>query len=1009
MGLRFDASDVTSWSCRTAKGWMMRGCIAFCAVLAPQLVYGQAGTIAGTVVTEGSGTPISGVQISAGTHGASTDVSGRFRILQLTGDSVTLTLRRIGFAPLTQSVRVGATNIELRMRERAVELNSMVVTGTPGAVSKRSVGVSVAQIQAADIVKTAPVQDVQGLINGRAPGVTVLENSGAVGSGATVRIRGGSSLSLSNDPLIYVDGVRVDNSQGTGPANQSFGASTTSRWNDINPDDIQSIEIVRGAAATALYGTDAVNGVIQIITKRGAQGKPRWDFTTKQGKAFFADVIGRFPTNYAACDAGMVTAGSGNPLCTGKPVGTIVSQNIAQFRADSGKPLFRDGRINENSLAVSGGSQTVQYYVSGQVHSDQGVEPTNSQIQYGGRGNVRMVPSSTLDISASGGYVRGTTKLNCEAGCGGLMFSGFYSTPATLGLPNAGFDSGVPEAYYEEYYFDQIYNRFTGSIQVSHTPASWFTQQLTIGTDYAHEQNDNLATVHHDLSYFFGTDADSGYKAVDFRDNTITTTSYHATLKAPITSSLMSNTTIGGDMYLRNERYAGGSGNDFPAPGLSALSSTTTSKDAYEYTRDNNSLGVLGQEELAWKDRLYLSAGVRSDQNSSFGKNFKNVVYPHFSASWVLSDEPFFKVPFVSALKLRTAYGQSGEAPPLFVSIQSYTTTPTGVSPSTIGNPDLQPERGYETELGFDAGFLHDRAGIELTYYTGGTKNEILQVPVAPSTGFGLNSEYINAGRILRHGLELSVRGTPIQTKTASWDITWNMATNESKVDNLGGNQFLQSSTYIQNRLGYPLFSWFSRKVLSSTVDPSTGAITNIMCDDGKGGTVACASAPNVFLGRTIPKVEGSVNTAVRFLTNFRVSALVDYKTGYKKLNGDDRVRCQIFGLCRANFYPSEYSPALVGAYKLGTNAPSGVIQDASFAKLRELSLTWTIPESLVRDLRVGGASLTVAGRNLHTWTKYPGLDPEASFQGGSRGAGQWDQAVLPQLRQYTTTLNLTF
>src|SRR6185437_16167825 len=147
MGLRLDADDMTSRSCRIARGWMVRGCIAFCAVLAPQLVYGQAGTISGTVVTEGSGSPISGVQISTGTHGASTDVSGRFRITGLSGDSATLTLRRIGFGPLTQRVRVGATNVELRMRERAVELNSMVVTGTPGAVSKRSVGVSVAQIQ----------------------------------------------------------------------------------------------------------------------------------------------------------------------------------------------------------------------------------------------------------------------------------------------------------------------------------------------------------------------------------------------------------------------------------------------------------------------------------------------------------------------------------------------------------------------------------------------------------------------------------------------------------------------------------------------------------------------------------------------------------------------------------------------------------------------------------------------------------------------------------------------
>jgi TonB-linked SusC/RagA family outer membrane protein len=1010
MGLFFESKAATSVVMRFAKGWTIRGGIAVCALLAPQLVSGQAvGTIAGTVITEGTGSPISGVQVSSGTHGASTDVSGRFRITGLSGDSATLSLRRLGFAPTTQRVRVGATNVTLRLAQRAVELNNMVVTGTPGAVSERSVGISIAQIQAADIVKTQPVQDVQGLINGRAPGVTVLENSGEVGSGATIRIRGGSSLSLSNDPLIYVDGVRVDNSQGTGPQNQSFGASTTSRWNDFNPADIQSIEIVRGAAATALYGTDAVNGVIQIITKKGAQGAPRWDFSSKQGTSLFDNSINRFPTNYAECTSDLVAANSGNPLCTGKPVGTIVSQNIAQFRADSGHALFRDGRVNENTLSVSGGSQSVQYYLSGQAHSDQGVEPTNSQIQYGSRGTISAKPSSSVDISASGGYVRGTTKLSCEAGCGGVMFSGFYSTPATLGTPSEGFDSGTPEAYYEEYSFDQLFNRFTGSIQVTHSPAKWFTQQLTIGTDYAHEQDDQLAGVHHDLSYFFGTDADSGYKQVDFRDNTITTTTYHATAKYPITSSIMSNTTVGGDMYLRNERYAGGYGQDFPAPGLTALSSATAAQTTYEYTRDNNSLGLLGQEELAWKDLFFLSAGVRSDQNSSFGKNFKNVVYPHYSASWVLSDEPFFKVPFVSALKLRAAYGQSGEAPPLFVSVQSYKATPTGVTPNTIGNPDLQPERGYETELGFDAGFLHDRAGMELTYYTGGTKNEILEVPVAPSTGFGANPEYINAGRVLRDGLELTLRGTPIQTKTASWDITWNMSTNNTKVDNLGGAQFLQASTYIQNRLGYPLFSWFAPKVVSSTVDPTTGTVSNILCSDGKGGTVACSSAPNVYLGRTLPKTEGSVSTGIRFLTNFRVAGMLDYKTGYKKLNGDERVRCQIYEVCRANFYPQDYPTALVGAYTLGTNAPSGVIEDASFAKLRELSLTWTLPEGMSHQLRAGSGSLTLAGRNLHTWTKYPGLDPEASFQGGTRGAGQWDQAVLPQLRQYVATLNLSF
>jgi len=957
-------------------------------VSAPRLAAQGVGRVSGSVVQNTTGAPLPGVQIAVNGHGAVTDNAGRFTITGLSGDSVTLTVRRLGFQPVNRRVAVGNTAVRISMSERALELNQVVVTGTPGAVSKRELGVSVAQIRAAQIVKTQPVQDVQGLINGRAPGVSVVENSGVVGSGATIRIRGGSSLSLSNDPLIYVDGVRVDNSQGTGPGNQAFGASTTSRWNDFNPDDIQSIEIVRGPAATALYGTEAINGVIQIITKQGAQGKPRWDFTSRQGVNQFANWQNRFPTNYAMVG------------------GVLKSVNVGQIRGDSSIGLFRNGRINENTLAVSGGSGQVQYRLSGNINKNDGVEPTNGQILYGGRGSIHMTPTRTIDITGNAGYVRGTTNLSCEAGCGGVMFSGFYATPATLGTIRDGFSSGTPEAYWQQYQFDQMFNRFTGNVTLTHTPASWFTQQLIVGTDYAHEQNDELSAVHHNLSYFFGTDADSGYKFVDLRDNTLTTLNYHGTIKLPLTSSLRSTTAIGSDFYLRNTRYNGGSGFDFPAPGLTALSSLTSGLSTYGYTRDNNSLGVYGQEELGWKDRLFLTLGLRSDQNSSFGKNFKNVVYPHYGLSWVVSDEPFFHVPFVSALKLRAAYGQSGEAPPLFVTNQSYRSTPTGVTPLAIGNPNLQPERGYETELGFDAGFFNDRAGMELTYYTGGTRNEILQVQVSPSTGYS-GYKYINGGRISRHGLELALRATPIQTENASWDLTFNTSTTDSRVDYLNGAQFLVPSTYVENRIGYPLYSWFGKKVVSGTISGTT--VTNIMCADGKGGSVPCASAPDIYLGRTIPKVEGSFGTTIQFLKNFRIAGMVDYKTGFSKLNGDERVRCQLFRRCLANFDPTQAPIAVAAGYAYGLNSVGTVIHNANFAKLRELSLTWTLPQSLVQGLRVADASVTFAGRNLHTWTNYPGLDPEASFQGGSRGAGQWEQAVLPQLRQFITTLNLTF
>ncbi len=928
-----------SEAARSRSRWQRLGIGALIAFLTPQLMLAQGGgSIAGTVIVESSGAPLPGVQIGAGTRGASSDVSGHFRINGLSGDSVTIVVRRLGYSPIQRTVAVGNMNIALRMRERAVELNNIVVTGTPGAVSQRELGVSVDRVQAADVVRTQPVQDVQGLINGRAPGVTVLENSGVVGSGATIRIRGGSSLSLSNQPLIYVDGVRVDNAQGTGPPNQSFGASTTTRWNDFDPDDIQSIEIVKGPAATALYGTDAVNGVVQIITKKGSAGKARWDLTSRQGESSFANYVSRFPTNYAMVN------------------GVLESENIAQIREDSGKPMFRSGRINDNTLAVSGGAQNLQYRVSGDSKSDQGVEPTNWQTQYGSRGNILFNPSSTVQIATSAGYVRGITDLSVESGYGGTMYSGFYATPTKLGTPSAGFRSGTPEAYWEEYKLDQLFNRFTGSVMITHTPSSWFSHQLTIGTDFGHEQDDELAGVHHDLSYFFGSDADSGYKNVNYRDNTLNTFTYHATVTASPTSSLKSTTVIGSDYYLNNTRYSGGSGSDFPAPGLTALSSTTAGKSGYEYSRDNNSLGIFGQEELAWRERVYAQFGMRSDQHSSFGSNFKNVVYPHVSLSWVLSDEPFFadRVPFFSALKLRGAYGQSGEAPPPFVSVQSYQATATGVTPYTIGNPNLEPERGYETELGFDAGFLHDRAGIEFTYYNGGTRNEILQIPVAPSTGFGVSTQYVNAGRILRHGIEMTLRATPIQTATTSWDMTYNFSTNNTKVDYLGGNQFLVASTYIENRIGYPLYSWFGRQVSDrdGRYGAQQGDEPNVLRRQGRhGGVRECARRVSRPLASE--RRRDHSRPACRFLTNFRIAGMLDFKSGYKKLNGDERVRCHIYSSASTTTTSRRHRPRRSARSRSVLAVSATSIQDASFVKLRELSLTWTVPQTLVRHMNV--------------------------------------------------------
>jgi TonB-linked SusC/RagA family outer membrane protein len=976
------------------------------------MAHAQGGTVSG-VVLDRNQTPLPNVQITVrGTQlGTQTDANGRFRISGIAGSSAVLDIRRLGFKPVSATASPGS-EARISMEPASINLDAVVITGQPGSTAKRTLGVDIAQIDASSITAKAPINNVQNLINGRAPGVTILQNSGVVGSGATVRIRGVSSFALSNQPLIYVDGIRVDNAQGTGPQNQSFGASTTTRWNDFNPDDIESIEIVKGAAAATLYGTEAANGVIQIITKRGGQGKPAWDLTVRGGMNEFADQENRIFTNYGP-----------DPVS-----GQIVALSIAKRESDAGNPIFKTGHMQSYDIGVGGGSPGFRYRVSGNYKRDGGVSPTNILKNYGGRANFTLNPTNKLQIESNLGYVTGRTDLPPEAGYGGTPWTTFYATPTNLydatgtAKPNNGFYSALPTAYDKQYQMYQDINRFTGSVNITHTPLNWFSHHLTIGTDQGMEYNEELSAVHHDpnFSYFFGFDADSGYKSVFSRQNSFSSLTYGGTAKT-VLMGLSSSSSVGVDFFRRNTKYVSGYGEDFPGPGLTALSSTTSARTGSETSVENNTVGVYGQQQFGFRDRLFLTAGVRSDNNSSFGSNFKRVTYPKFSVSWVVSEEPFFaRVPFVNTLKLRSAYGQTGQAPLPYsaVAYDSAVTGPSGsaaLTPASRGNPNLGPERGYETELGFDAGFLNDRLGLEFTHFTGGTRNAILDRPVAPSSGFP-GTQLVNAGKLSKHGDELLLRATPIAGTRTTWDLTFSAATNHNKVDNLGGASFISPSANIRHTVGYPVGAWWGKRVVDATVDPTTGALVSlagvpqVFCDPGPGGgaSILCANAPLVFLGSTTPTREGAFTSTLSFFQNFSIYTMIDFKGGYKKLDGNRRVRCHLFIECRENYYPKEFSPAIVGAVSSSAYV-SDLINDASYTKLREISLSYNLPGSFASRLGAARASVSIAGRNLHTWTNYKGLEPEASFQGGTRGFGQWEQDVTPQLRTYIATLRLNF
>jgi outer membrane receptor protein involved in Fe transport len=589
--------------------------------------------------------------------------------------------------------------------------------------------------------------------------------------------------------------------------------------------------------------------------------------------------------------------------------------------------------------------------------------------------------------------------------------------PTTVSDPTQlGFYSGLPWQYDAAYHMSQDISRFTGSVQLTHQPTSWFSHRLIVGADQVNTMDVELAArVDSLLETSIGDDA-LGYVFQTNNTDAFRTFDYAATARVNVRPDLTLSTSIGGQYYTKRHEYVFGSGSVFPAPGLTSVDATTVGRSTSQDVLENRTLGLYVQEQIGWKDRRYLTLAIRSDKNSAFGKSYGRAYYPKASLSWVVSDEPFWRVGWMSSLRLRAAYGTSGQQPNQFDALRTYlpVTGPNdkpAVMPLSLGNPDLGPERGEEREAGFEASLAGDRVGLEFTYYDKRTTNAILNKDVAPSAGFAF-TQFVNAGEVKNTGVELLARVTPVSTPTVTWDAAFAFSHNTNRIVDLGvpGVTFLSAGTYLRHETGYPVGAWFEKKVVSASLD-ATGKAVNVMCDDGKGGQVDCGSAPSVYLGSGIPNKQGAFTSTVTLWKRLKLYGMLDFQLGQKKLDGNYRVRCffELGGVCREKIYPSEYSPILEAGIQ--NNYPFYLITDAGFAKLREVSITYALPEEVARSVRASAASITIAGRNLHTWTKYKGLEPEAEFLGGSRGSGNvsWEQTTTPQLTSFLLTLNIGF
>jgi TonB-linked SusC/RagA family outer membrane protein len=959
----------------------------------------QDSVVAGVVLGAATGTPLEGARLTIeGTPLVqTTDARGQFRFADVPGTEVTLRVVRIGYQPAAVVVQVGRSDLEVRLRESTVRLNEIVVTGQPQGTERRAVGNSIATIDAPAALELSGAGDLDKLINGRAAGVTIIPGSGRVGTGPTITVRGLGSLSLKSQPLLYIDGVRVANDIATGPTGAPSG-SVISRLDDIAPEDIESIEIIKGPAASTIYGTEASNGVIQVITKKGRPGaKPEVNLTVRQGTNWFQNPEGRIPTNYASDGAG-----------------GILSWSPVQQENARGTPIWKNGYTQNYNASVAGAADAVRYYVSGTYNDEDGIESTNRLRRFAGHANLSFPINHNLDVSTSLNYVRGKTHLGLDYG-NGVFFNTLFGTPLLADSPSRGFFQAPPEAFYSGVFDNtQDISRFTGSATITHHPRKWLDHRLTVGLDQTGEDNQALTTfMPPDVAQFFDPVSARGSLFINRRDISLYTADYSATAHFDLSPKVSSASSIGGQYYQRRVDTIGVQGTEFPAPGLKTGISTANTFGSQDFIT-NKTIGLFGQQQFGLNNRIFLTGAVRIDNNSAFGDNFDLATYPKVSGTWVVSEEPFWRLGFVNALKLRAAYGASGQQPESFAALRTYAPAtgpnddPT-VTPQFVGNADLKPERGEEFEIGFEAG-LFNRIGIDFTVFSKQTKDAILLRGTPPSGGFP-GQQFVNIGQVSNKGIELQVNAQPITRPNFSWDLSASIATAHNYIADLGGIPSISLGLPLQSHIeGYPIASYFIKRVVSAEVDPATGAVTSALCDGGQGNpAVSCDEAPLVFAGTPIPKVTGAFTSTLTLFKNFRLYGLVDFKRGHRRFNADHWIRCDVFLECLESVDPTGVDPKLLADIQLGADLQTvnSFIEDASFFKLREISASYTLPERWAGAVGASRATITVSGRNLHTWTHYKGLDPESLSNPGELDF--FSQAVTPTLAQFVTTISLNF
>jgi TonB-linked SusC/RagA family outer membrane protein len=1002
-------------------------------------------TVRGRVIDATTKAPVARVVIGIeGLNGRAMSADdGTFTLPNIPPGSYILVTRRLGYAPIRQPITLTSgtdTSIVLLLTAVPNQLEEVVTTGS-GERRKLEVGNSITTINADEETRDNAFQNLSDLLASRATGMTITPGGGSPNAPSRWRIRGINSINASNDPIVVIDGVRAASGYPQCRDGNLVGCNQLpSRFDDLDVNDIESIEVLKGPSAAALWGSDASNGVIVIKTKRGRAGPTRWSVRYDEGFTFA-------PTNLRVPVQGLGTPANGTSVgpCTlldqalGRCIPLDSTAGGFNRYANPRTTSMATGRMTDVGLTASGGSEALQFYFSGGYRSEVGTSkmPEIDQkivrqalgmplphwmIRPDTRDNANLTARLTGQFSARADYsiTAGFIQVTSRAGPDGVM-----SATSDLRSPADTFELSDG---WRQFYVERKHQatRFVGSLAVNWRPLSWLAGRGVIGRDYAYTTSGEYRRRNWCLPFCSTTSQDAkGKVAYGEGQELVETIDLGGTINIPLRRRTVAlRTAFGAQRFEAKTQDFGGTAYDIPVGRIDFNLAPSANRTVTQSSDDRATFGMYLEQSIAYRDRLFLNMAVRRDVGSSLGEDVIPV-YPKWSLSWLISEEPFFRRlrDRGVSLRLRGAYGHAGIQPGSATKFRTFSQLPRFVESdgtfgsnyatiSGVGNADLRPERSVEREGGFELGLWNDRIILDYTAFHKFTRDAIVSRSLAPSLGLSTISEQAyNVGNVRNTGTEAQLTARVLDRRDIQWSVQIGYAARRNTLVTLGPNvePFTITASNIDVTTvkdddgvvmpGYPLFGRWARPILGYSDANGDGIITS---DEVK------LADSLVFIGPSEPKADVAVHSDLAFWNGrIRLGTDFQYVMGFTQLN---QYAANMRFFTRSAYDPA--TPLRTQACIVGASSPFSddycFYETVDVLRLRNVSLAFAMPDRVARRFGAQSLTLYVMGANLGVWSDYDGIDPIVNTEDASGNLTRGG-AVVPRGKTWTVRAALGF